>query len=104
MIRLQRCADCGAAQYPGREVCGMCLSDRLEWETADALPARVLARAVLHHSNEERFRARLPLAVGLVRLDAGPVAICFVGEAAPGDDVRVRGRLDDAGSVVLDAR
>ena len=77
MIRLQRCADCGAAQYPPREVCGACLSDRLDWETADCLPGRVLARTVLHHSNEPRFRPRLPLTVGLVQFDAGPVAVCF---------------------------
>ena len=44
MIRLQRCADCGAAQYPPREVCGACLSDRLAWDSADSLPGRVLAR------------------------------------------------------------
>jgi uncharacterized OB-fold protein len=90
MIRLQRCADCGTAQYPSREVCGACLSDRLEWESGDSLPARVLARTKLHHSNEPRFRSRLPLICGLVRFDAGPVAVCFLAETAlPGDEVRV---------------
>lgn len=91
MIRLQRCADCGAAQYPPREVCGACLSDRLVWETADSLPARVLARTWLYHSNEPRFRPDLPLTCGLVRFDSGPVAVCFLAETAvPGDTVRVR--------------
>lgn len=95
MIRLQRCADCGAAQYPPREVCGVCLSDRLDWEAAESLPGCVLARTKLHHSNEPGFRARLPLMIGLVRLEAGPVAVCFLSDtAAPGDDVQVRLNAD----------
>jgi uncharacterized OB-fold protein len=96
MIRLQRCEDCGAAQYPPREVCAACLSDRLTWDSADSLPARVLARTKLHHSNEPRFRSRLPLIVGLVQFDAGPVAVCFLAQtAAPGDSVQVRIGADD---------
>jgi len=95
MIRLQRCADCGAAQYPPREVCGACLSDRLDWETADCLPGRVLARTVLHHGNETGFRPRLPLVIGLVRFEAGPVAVCLLSDiVAPGDDVQVRLNAD----------
>jgi uncharacterized OB-fold protein len=96
MIRLQRCVDCGSAQYPSRDVCAACLSDRLAWESADSLLGRVLARTRLHHSNEAHFRPRLPLTVGLVRFDAGPVAVCFlIGTAAPGDAVQVRVGTDD---------
>jgi uncharacterized OB-fold protein len=90
MIKLQRCADCGAAQYSPRDFCGGCLSDRMAWETADSLPARVLARTTVHHSNEPAFRPRLLLNVGLVQLDAGPVLVCFVARAATGDAVDVR--------------
>ena len=91
MIRLQRCVVCGAAQYPRREFCGACLSDALAWEEAESLPARVLACTRLHHSHEPRVRPLLPLTLGLVRFDAGPVAVCFLGEdATPGDAVRVR--------------
>ncbi|MGA9868387.1 MAG: zinc ribbon domain-containing protein [Acetobacteraceae bacterium] len=103
MITLQRCGSCGAAQYPPREICGMCLSDAVAAETADSLPGRVLARTVLHHSNEPRFRTRLPLAIGLVRFDAGPVAVCFLGEREPGDAVSVRARDDETGKPVLEA-
>jgi uncharacterized OB-fold protein len=50
----------------------------------------------LHHSNEPRFRPRLPLTVGLVQFDAGPVAVCFLAAAAaPGDAVQVRTGADD---------
>ena len=96
MIRLQRCADCGAAQYPPREFCGACLSDRIAWETAASLPARVLARIRLHHSNEPGFRGYLPLTCGLVQFDRGPVAVCFLAETAmPGDRVSVRMGAND---------
>ncbi len=93
MMRLQRCGDCGAAQYPARETCHVCLSDRLAREAAEWLPGSVLARTVLHHSNEPRFRSRLPLTLGLVRLDAGPVVVCFL--AAAGERVRMRIGGDD---------
>jgi uncharacterized OB-fold protein len=100
MIRLQRCTDCTTAQYPPREICGACLSDRLAWDTSDALPARVVARAYLHHSNEPHFRDLLPLTVGLVKFDAGPVAVCFLSATAtatatPGDQVQVRLNADN---------
>ncbi len=89
MIRLERCADCGCAQYPPRGFCASCLSDRVAWDSAEQMPARVVARTILHHSNEAAFRARLPLTLGLVRFDAGPVAVCFLVDAAPGDAVQV---------------
>jgi uncharacterized OB-fold protein len=89
MMRLQRCTDCGKAQYPARDFCGACLSERVDWENAESMPARVVARTVLHHSNEARFRALLPMTLGLVRFDAGPVAVCFLADAAPGDAVQV---------------
>ena len=90
MIRLQRCGACGAAQYPPREFCGACLSDVLDWEEADSLPARVLARTRLHHSNEPRFRSRLPLTIGLVQFEAGPVAVCFLADnVMAGDAVSI---------------
>jgi len=50
----------------------------------------------LYHSNEPRFRSRLPLVCGLVRFETGPVAVCFLAEtAAPGDAVLVRTGEDD---------
>ncbi len=91
MMRLQRCGECGRAQYPARAFCGFCLSDRIAWESADAMTARVVARTVLYHSNEPAFRDRLPRPLGLVQFAAGPVAVCFLAEAVKaGDDVVVR--------------
>lgn len=105
MIRLQRCMDCREAQYPPREFCGGCLSERVGWEEAAALRGHVLAVTWLHHSNEPSFRARLPLKVGLVRLDAGPGVVCFVADAAvAGDAVVVRTNDDGLLSASVLAR
>jgi hypothetical protein len=49
----------------------------------------------VHHSNEPSFRARLPLKVGLIRLDAGPGVVCFVADAAAGGDAVVVRARDD---------
>ncbi len=88
MMRLQRCRECAAVQYPPREFCGACLSDRLTWENAQS--ARVVARTVLYHSNEAHWRARLPLTLGLVQFDGGPVAVCLLSKTvAAGDTVQV---------------
>jgi uncharacterized OB-fold protein len=96
MMRLQRCAACGAAQYPPREICGTCLSDCIIWETANTLAACVLATTRLHHTNEPRFHAQLPITLGLVQFAEGPVAMCFLSRTvAPGDTVQVHIGADD---------
>lgn len=101
-VLLQRCAACGHVQYPPRACCEACLSDALGW--AEAAEGTLLARTLLHHSQEARFRAQLPLGVGLVRLDAGPVVVCFVPQPhAIGDRLRVRSAPDATGQAVLTA-
>jgi uncharacterized OB-fold protein len=103
-LALQRCVDCRAAQYPPLEICARCLSDRLTWDAANDWPGQVIARTVLHNSFELRFRPRLPIAIGLVRFDAGPVAVCFIGAGiSPGERVKIRERVDEAGALVLEA-
>lgn len=104
-LALQRCTACGAVQYPPRELCASCLTDALEWRVSDGEPGEVLAVTRLHHSQEARFRPRLPLWVGLVRFDAGPTAVCFLAEScAAGTPVMVSAGTDDAGWAVMTAR
>ena len=104
-LGLQRCAACGHVQYPPRACCAACLSDRLDDARADSVPGALLARTVLHHSNEARFRPRLPLGIGLVALDAGPVVVCFVPEPrAIAARVTVSASRDGDGHTVLTAR
>ena len=103
-ISLQCCASCGAAQYPPRELCVACLSDALEWQTTEYIIGEVLAVTTLHHSHEATIRAILPLRTGLVRLEAGPTALCFVAnDCTPGTRVRVTAQVDSVGRTVLSA-
>jgi uncharacterized OB-fold protein/NAD(P)-dependent dehydrogenase (short-subunit alcohol dehydrogenase family) len=102
-FELQTCLECGAVQYPPREACHRCLSVKLEWrEQPDT--GELLARTILHHSNEPYFRQRLPLSVGLIRLDCGPSVVAHLRASSlmnPGRPVRLVLRLDRAGGAVL---
>jgi uncharacterized OB-fold protein len=103
-MRLQRCTACGTVQYPSRELCFACLADTLDWRVTDAEPGEVLAHSVLHHSHEPAFGALLPLRVGLVRLDVGPTAVCFLAEGCcAGTRVSATAHLDSEGRAVLSA-
>jgi NAD(P)-dependent dehydrogenase (short-subunit alcohol dehydrogenase family)/uncharacterized OB-fold protein len=101
---LQVCRECATVHYPPQEACRRCLSVRLEWRPQDGA-GELISDTVLHHSNELYFRARVPLRLGSVRLDAGPTAIAFVHDACPAPParVRVRAALDRAGAAVLAA-
>ena len=100
-FELQRCKECGAVQYPPRESCQACLSTKLHWtDMPDG--GELLARTVLHHSNDLFFRERLPWRLGLVKLDCGPTIVAHLHESAE-KRVRVRAMLDRAGQAVLAA-
>lgn len=101
-FELQVCRDCGALQYPPREACHACLSDRLAWREQDGA-GDLLAETRLHHSNDLFFRQRLPWRLGLVRLAAGPTVVVHLHGDVPAAPARVRvgSRLDRAGQAVL---
>jgi uncharacterized OB-fold protein len=104
VLELPVCQDCGAVQYPVRELCGRCLSVRLRFEAVDP-QGTLLATTRLHHSNLEAFRTALPLRIGSIKLDAGPVVIAFLPEGAAKADQRmtVRCAPDPHGNAVLKA-
>jgi NAD(P)-dependent dehydrogenase (short-subunit alcohol dehydrogenase family) len=96
------CADCGAAQYPPRESCRRCLSDRLPWADQSGT-GELIAETTVHVSQNDYFRERVPWRVGMVRLDVGVTVIAHlpaVGGAAPAR-VRVAAKLDKSGQGVL---
>jgi NAD(P)-dependent dehydrogenase (short-subunit alcohol dehydrogenase family)/uncharacterized OB-fold protein len=103
-FELQQCRSCGRFQYPPREACFNCLSTMLEWTPCDG-SGELISQTTLHHSNENYFRERLPLRVGLVRLDIGVDALAFVHEKCSGPPARVtvRAHLDRAGQAALAA-
>jgi short-subunit dehydrogenase/uncharacterized OB-fold protein len=100
-FRLQLCHDCGAAQYPPRDVCGQCLSGALKWGDV-ARGGIVAAVTTTRVSSELFFRARPPWRTALVRLDAGPVVLAHLhGDSAQGERVSLDIRLDPAGRGAL---
>lgn len=100
-FRLQTCQACGTVQYPPREVCRHCLSEKLSWQKADP-NATLLATTTLHHSNDLYFRERLPWRIGTVHLDAGPSAVAHIhGDCVDGQRVKLALKLDRSGQAVL---
>jgi uncharacterized OB-fold protein len=64
----------------------------------------LLARTRLHRSMDERFAPRLPLEVGSVRLEAGPVVIALLdAPLEPGARVQVRAEPGPEGKTILHA-
>ncbi|MGZ3410931.1 MAG: SDR family NAD(P)-dependent oxidoreductase [Xanthobacteraceae bacterium] len=101
-FELPVCQDCGAVQYPVREVCVSCLSDNLRWEKA-AADGTVLSVTAIRHATDPYFQARRPLAMGSVKLDTGPVVIARfpLGDVKSGDRVEIRNELDRSGEAIL---
>jgi NAD(P)-dependent dehydrogenase (short-subunit alcohol dehydrogenase family)/uncharacterized OB-fold protein len=101
-LELQVCLDCGAVQYPPREVCRDCLSHRLAWRSQDGR-GELIAETTLRNAQELFFRERLPWRIGNVRLDSGVNVIAYVHKnvrPAP-CRVRVEAALDRASQAVL---
>jgi len=101
-FELQVCEECGAVQYPPREICHCCLSGALRWREQSGL-GELLSTTVLHHSHDPFFRERVPWRLGLVRLDAGPTVVAHLhsGCRPVPSRVRVGVRLDKSGQGVL---
>jgi NAD(P)-dependent dehydrogenase (short-subunit alcohol dehydrogenase family)/uncharacterized OB-fold protein len=101
-FELQVCGECGAVQYPPREVCHRCLSGTLRWREQSGL-GELLSATVVHHSHDPFFRERVPWRLGLVRLDTGPTVVAHLhsGCGSAPSRVRVGVRLDKSGQGVL---
>jgi NAD(P)-dependent dehydrogenase (short-subunit alcohol dehydrogenase family)/uncharacterized OB-fold protein len=101
-FELQVCKACGAVQYPPREACHSCLSDRLDWRAQEGA-GELISETLVRHSLELFFRERGPWRVGIVKLDVGPTVVAHVhGDCPPAPArVRVRAFLDRAGQAAL---
>src|ERR1700733_6681096 len=101
-LELQVCRDCGATQYPPREVCSACLSHRIVWRPQDGR-GELMAETILRTPQELFFRERIPWRIGTVRLDAGVNGLAFVheGVAAAACRVHIVAALGRAGQGVL---
>ncbi|QUS57617.1 SDR family NAD(P)-dependent oxidoreductase [Pseudovibrio brasiliensis] len=100
---LQVCAepDCSTVQYPARDACACCLSDRLVWQ--DVSPhGKLIATSTVRTSTNTYFRERTPWRLGTVHLDIGPSVMCHLhSEVTVGDKVQLINRLDKSGQSVL---
>jgi uncharacterized OB-fold protein len=101
VLRLQRCT-CGHLQYPPSEICTACLGDQFRWE-AISRRGMVVGWTTAHTSLEPYFRARLPLSIGMIALEAGvrviahlPPSLCRTGAA-----VELGAERDASGRSVL---
>lgn len=95
-LTLQQCRNCGALQYPYRELCGDCLADALQWKIVDGR-GTVIAAVRIHASMHAFFRDNAPWCICSVTLDAGPrvIAHSVDGEIASGSRMTV---VDERGS------
>ena len=101
-FELQHCDDCGAVQYPPREMCGGCLSCSLTWRAVDG-EGQLLSQTILRHSHDPYFNSKVPWRIGLVQLNQGPTVVVHLHEGVPAapTEVNVSARLDRAGRGVL---
>ncbi len=101
-LELQVCRDCGTVQYPPREACRACLSQRIDWKAQDG-GGELMSQTTLHHSHELFYRERMPWRLGVVKLDCGPVVVAHLhGDcAAAPSRVRVHANIDRAGQAAL---
>ena len=104
-LELQRCAGCGAIQYPPREACVRCLSEELEW-TLMSGQGELVSETTLHHSQELFFRERTPWRLGWCVSTEGASLVVHLDERcgpAP-SPVIVEAVLDRAGQAALVAK
>lgn len=101
-FELQVCGNCNTVQYPPRESCHRCLSDKLRWREQSGL-GELISETTVRLSHDSFFRERVPWRLGLVRLDAGPTVVAHLhGGCSPAPSrTRIGARLDKSGQGVL---
>ncbi len=88
MIKLQVCKQCQRVHYPRRYICPACWHDRLAWESVS--PAgRVSSFTDLHISVKPEWVEKLPLRLGLIKLDVGPNVLAFMEAKFTSNDLVV---------------
>ncbi len=98
-LRLQRCEDCGAYQYPPESFCRACPSERLEWCAVEG-GGSVYSFIVVRQRYLPAFGDLIPYNVAIVELDEGPRVIANlldVDNEAIEIGMRVRSRIEPVG-------
>jgi len=99
---LQQCQSCDTVQYPPREICHHCLSDKLTWQSVDP-SGKILAAVELHHSYEAFFSSHLPWVIASIQLNCGPIVFAHIEKKAAqaGSPVTLFAHTDRSGQSVL---
>lgn len=71
VLRLQRCEECQAHQYPPRAVCRGCWSDSLVWDEVTGR-GTIYSFTTVHRPPSSDFSHFVPYVVGLIDLSEGP--------------------------------
>ena len=61
VLKLQHCDQCHSVNYPPRELCGNCLSDKIVWRDTPN-DGVILSASALHHSQWEFFKRKIQIA------------------------------------------
>lgn len=83
-IALQRCLDCARVWHPPAPTCPGGPGHRIEWFDASGR-GRLHSYTQVDHATHPAVIGALPYLVALIELDEGPILICNLLEAAPGE-------------------
>ncbi len=77
MIKLQVCGNCQEVHYPKRDICAACWHHALAWQSVSAR-GKVSSFTDLHISAKPEWADKLPVRIGLIKLEAGPNVLAFM--------------------------
>jgi hypothetical protein len=77
---LQRCVGCGGWQHYPRLACRVCWGNELEFAPIPG-HGELVAAALSHRTPKPALRERMPMLLGLVRLNEGPVLLARIEPA-----------------------
>lgn len=102
-FELPCCTNCGATQYPPRDICRICLSDEIEIRECDR-GGRVIASTMVYRSLANDFELGGPWPIASIAMDAGPTVFAHVLNVLPGGtEVSLVALKDGLGDGVLGA-
>ncbi|MGB8691880.1 MAG: Zn-ribbon domain-containing OB-fold protein [Steroidobacteraceae bacterium] len=83
-LLIQRCADCGAAQFYPRAFCTHCSGSKVRWVRASGR-GTLASYTIVHRAVSQAYAAEVPYVVALVSLEEGPMMMSNVIGCSPGD-------------------
>ena len=87
-LRLQKCSGCGELRYYPRPACPECHSMKFEWTKVSG-KGTVYSYTIAHHPVLPFFADKVPLPVGVIKLDEGEVYMVGRLMDVDPDDVKI---------------